>query len=119
MLLDDAGNIIDLDAGIERAFGIDDHDRTERAETEAAGADDVDFLIKTDLGKLLSHLGNELFTVGRGTAGTAANQDILAEGLTLVFLSLLSRFTHRHMNVFTGLDRLQIGERLNLQSFHF
>ena len=59
MLLNDLGDILDLDHGVEGALGIDDHDRTQRAQTEAAGGDDVDFLLKAFLDQLfLELLGN-------------------------------------------------------------
>ena len=47
MLLNDLGNILQLYHGVEGAFRINDHDRAESAKTEAAGGDDVDFLIQT------------------------------------------------------------------------
>ena len=56
MLLDDLGTSSFFTMGIECAFGIDDHNRAERAETEAAGSDDLDFIRKTVLLQLILKL---------------------------------------------------------------
>ena len=52
MLLDDLGDVFGLDHAVEGAVGVNDHDRTKRAKTEAAGRDELDFLGQTLLCQL-------------------------------------------------------------------
>jgi len=73
MLADDLRNVIFRNAAIERAFRVDDHDRTQCAEAEATGLDDLDLLVKTLFLKLFFEmLANRGAPAGRA-AGAAAD----------------------------------------------
>ena len=52
VLVDNLLDILRLNAGIKRAFRVDDDDRTERAQAETARLDDLDLLCQTCRGKL-------------------------------------------------------------------
>ena len=64
------------DAAIERALRVYDHDRAECAQAEAAGTNNVDFLIQTFGADFLLQLFNDLFAVRGRAARTAADQNI-------------------------------------------
>ena len=46
VLFDDFGDVIDRDTAVEDIAGVDDHDGAEFAETEAAGLNDLDFILE-------------------------------------------------------------------------
>ena len=62
MLFHDLGHVFHFHFAVEAAFGINHDDRTECAKTEAAGADDLDFVFQT----LFLDLGFKLFDDLRG-----------------------------------------------------
>ena len=78
VLGDDFIHVFDLHAGIERAFGIHDNDRAGFAKAEAAGADDLDFLLKAGFFDFLLEALNNLSRPGRSTTGTAAAEYMCA-----------------------------------------
>ena len=69
----DLRHIGDLHAGVEGAIGIDDHDGAHFAKAEAAGAHDLDFILKTQLDDLLLHGFGDLGAVRRSTARAATD----------------------------------------------
>ena len=73
MLGSDLGHIGDLHPGIEGAIGIDDHDGAAFAKAEAAGAHDLDFILKIQLDDLILHGFGDLGAVRRGTARAATD----------------------------------------------
>ena len=86
MLGNDLGDVVKRDSGIEGAFGINDHDRTESAKTEATGQNDLDFLIQTLGLEFLCQLFAQLNAARRATAGTAANQYMRTNHNSLILL---------------------------------
>ena len=79
MLLDDLGDVFGLDHAVEGAVGVNDHDRTKRAKTEAAGRDELDFLGQTLLCQLSLKSILQRHASGGGTARTAADQYMCAK----------------------------------------
>ena len=73
VLRSDLGHIGDLHAGVEGAIGVDDHDGAHFAKAEAAGADDLDFILQTQFDDLVLHGFGDLGAVRRGTARTATD----------------------------------------------
>ena len=69
-------NILRRDAGIEGAFGVNNHNRTEGAETEASGLNHLNVLFHAALCKLLTKLLDDGIAVRRSTSGTAADKNM-------------------------------------------
>ena len=74
MLLNDLGDDLRRHARIKGALGIHDHDRPQLAETEAAGLDDLDFVVQPADLQLFLQRGQQRRASGGGAAGTAAYQ---------------------------------------------
>ena len=79
VLLDDLGDVFGLDHAVEGAVGINDHDRAERAKTEAAGRDELDLLGQPLLCQLFFESILQRHASGGGTARTAADQYMCAK----------------------------------------
>ena len=82
----DLVDVLKLYVAVERAFGINDDHGASRAQTEAARADELDFLLEAVCLKQLLKAGVKLHGPGRGTAGTAADQNSGTEKLHIVYL---------------------------------
>ena len=77
VLLHDLGNVIDIDHRIEASLGINYHDRSESAETETSGGDDLYVVFDPVCPDLAVKSLNDLLAVGRCTSGTAADENVL------------------------------------------
>ena len=62
MLRNDFFNIFGFNHTVETAFGINNHNGTERAKTETAGFDNVDFVGKIVFFKIFIKCVNNFFT---------------------------------------------------------
>ena len=87
--VDAVGHVIHGDAAVERAFRVYDHDGAERAETEAAGHDDLDFLVKALCLQFIRQSVVQSRAAGRGTAGTAADKYMRTDHNIYFLLKLL------------------------------
>ena len=74
VLLDDAGDLINVYARVERALGVNDHDRTSFAETEASCLDYLHLLGESVGSKLILEGLDDLGRARRSTACTAADE---------------------------------------------
>ena len=74
MLGNDLRNVFLLDTAVECAIGINDNDRSKCAESEAAGADELDLLFQAVCLDLRFEFGEQISAAGCGTAGTSADQ---------------------------------------------
>ena len=72
------GNIVGSHAGVERAVRINDHDRTECAQTETTRGYNLDFLFKIMRRQFLFQFLAQCVRAGRSTTRTAADQDMFA-----------------------------------------
>ena len=72
MLGNDLSDVLFLHTAVEGAVGVKNNHRTQSAETEATGLNDLDFLCKTLLFDLTDERVLDLQAAGRGTTGTAA-----------------------------------------------
>ena len=77
----DLVHILDFDAAVERALGVDDDHRAGLAQAEAAGVDQLDLLGKTVLLQQLLKALDEPGRAGRRTARAAADQYLRTEKL--------------------------------------
>ena len=77
VLLHDLGNVIDIDHRIEASLGINYHDRSESAETETSGGNDLYIVFDPVCPDLAVKSLNDLLAVGRCTSGTAADENVL------------------------------------------
>ena len=77
VLFNDFGDMVGLHLGVERALGVNYHNRTECAKTEAACLDDVNLALKTVLFEFFLELFDDFHRTGRGAARTAAHQNVL------------------------------------------
>ena len=90
-----------VDLGIEITLGINDHDRAERTQTEAAGAYNENLVFKTILFQGLIQCFQNLLAAGRSTAGTAANQHLLTvTGMGCHFFALFFDDLTNHYQFF-------------------
>ena len=69
---------------VECAFGVNDHDRTECAETEAACGDNFDFIFNACELQFLDERVADIHGVRRCATGTAANQNVFADAVARV-----------------------------------
>ena len=90
VLVHDAGDVLHGHVGVERALRIDDNDRAGLAQAEAAGADNLHFLVQTLLGKLLFKLLDDLSGVGGRTARTTADHHMRANQIHNMFLLFIA-----------------------------
>ena len=74
VFLDDLRHIRLGHAAVERALGIDDHDRTERAQAETAGLHDLDLVGEAVRLQLLLQMCADGGAARRGASRTAADQ---------------------------------------------
>ena len=74
MLGNDFVNVFFLNTGIERALGVYDNDGAHFAQTKAAGAYNLYFLLQTLFLDGLFKVLHQLMRSGRSTARAAANQ---------------------------------------------
>ena len=76
VLGDDLFDVLDGDSAIEGAIGVDDDDRAELAEAEAAGADQLDLVLQAvRLDRCLEGI-LDLLAARRGAPGAAADKDL-------------------------------------------
>ena len=75
--LHDLVNVVHRHVAVKGSLGIYDHNGTECAETETSGSHDLEFLGKSERFNLGYHSVLDLHAAGRGTSGTAADQDML------------------------------------------
>jgi hypothetical protein len=71
MLVDDLGNVVYRDVGVEGAIGINDNDGSQSAEAEAAGLNNADLLSQTCLFDLSTESVLNSRASGRSTSRTA------------------------------------------------
>ena len=90
MFFNDTRNLVYFNLGIESAFRINDHNRTECTKTEAAGFYDLDLICEVVRSKLRFELFDYLHGAGRSTAGTAANQYMRTNHKCLFLLKVRS-----------------------------
>ena len=74
VLFHNFGHVLNLYLAVKAALRVDDHDRAECAEAEAARTDDIDLLIEAFRGNFLFQTLDNQLTVRGGTSRTAANQ---------------------------------------------
>ena len=80
----DLFHIFGLYLAVEGAFGVNDHDRAECAKTEATGGNDLDFVFDACELELSNECVANAHGVGGGTAGTAADEDVLANAVACI-----------------------------------
>ena len=73
----DLGNLFLLDHGVESSLGVNDHNGSQCTETEAARFDNVHLVAYAVLFYFLVQLFNDLSASRRGTARTAADQNLI------------------------------------------
>ena len=102
---------------IEGALGIHDHDGAERAETETAGLYEQD-VVDAEFFHRSLELRDDLHRVGRGTARTAAYEDLMT--VTGMYGELFRLFFYEAANVdklfFALTDRVEFLNRHLLAS---
>ena len=76
VLGDDLFYVVRGDAAVERAVGVHDDDRAELAQAEAAGADELDLVLKIVLGDLFLEPILDLLASRGRAAGTATDKDL-------------------------------------------
>ena len=78
MLVNNSADALGGSLRIERTLGVNDHDGTQCAKTEAARSYNEDFLLKTFLFQLVLESFEHLLTARGGTARTAADEYLLS-----------------------------------------
>ena len=73
VLVHDLFNVLFLDHAVKAALGIDDDDGAQRAQAEAARADDLDFIFQAGGKDLVLEGLRDLVAAGGGAAGAAAD----------------------------------------------
>jgi hypothetical protein len=74
MLVNDLANVLNLYLRVESSLGINDHNRTGSAKTEATGLNYLYLVSKTCRSDLCFHLLADGYAARRGTARTATNK---------------------------------------------
>ena len=107
MLLYDFGNILGLYLAVEGALRIYDHDRSERAESEASGRDDLDLVRDPRRFELGKERVSDAHGARGGASRTAADEHVLADAVTGVDKMTVS-VTHRHFRLVLFFDSVQL-----------
>ena len=100
-----------LDSGIERAFRIDNHNRAKGTQTETAGLDNLNFFLQTIGDKFLFQSIGNCHRTGRGTACTAADEDMFFIFAFCFGRTLVTEFEfrmHGFTNLLNFLQRLHV-----------
>ena len=92
MLRHDFRDVFSLNAGVERAFRVDNHDRADCAETKAARFDDLNFFSQAVLFQFGFQRVNDLCASGGRASGTAADQYV---GTIHIISSFMIRHSRR------------------------
>ena len=88
VLMEDGVHVLELNAAVERALGVDDDDRAGGAQAEAAGMNQFNFLFQVILLHQLLETVQQIDRAGRSAAGAAADEHVRTEKLHSRFSSL-------------------------------